>query len=142
MMLRARTLVRRGLLDGGQGPADQSRPGGRGTAASWPNEFERRKVDDGSASANLIIKLHGGTPHLEDYEGGVPRWCSDAGQKRSSRPVQRLCRDENLAPERTVFVSGIGCSSRFPHYMKTYGFHGIHGRAFPSHEGVKWRART
>jgi 2-oxoglutarate ferredoxin oxidoreductase subunit beta len=36
-----------------------------------------------------------------------------------------------------VFVSGIGCSSRFPHYMKTYGFHGIHGRAFPLAEGVK-----
>jgi 2-oxoglutarate ferredoxin oxidoreductase subunit beta len=34
-------------------------------------------------------------------------------------------------------VSGIGCSSRFPHYMKTYGFHGIHGRAFPLAEGVK-----
>lgn len=36
-----------------------------------------------------------------------------------------------------MFVSGIGCSSRFPHYMKTYGFHGIHGRAFPIAEGVK-----
>ncbi|HEX4858667.1 MAG TPA: thiamine pyrophosphate-dependent enzyme, partial [Usitatibacteraceae bacterium] len=44
---------------------------------------------------------------------------------------------ENLAPENTVFVSGIGCSSRLPHYMKTYGFHGIHGRAFPVAEGVK-----
>ncbi|MDR2788213.1 MAG: 2-oxoglutarate oxidoreductase, partial [Candidatus Accumulibacter sp.] len=42
-----------------------------------------------------------------------------------------------LRPEKTVFVSGIGCSSRFPHYMKTYGFHGIHGRAFPVAEGVK-----
>ena len=36
-----------------------------------------------------------------------------------------------------MFVSGIGCSSRFPHYMKTYGFHGIHGRAFPVAEGIK-----
>jgi 2-oxoglutarate ferredoxin oxidoreductase subunit beta len=51
--------------------------------------------------------------------------------------VQRLCRDENLAPEQTMFVSGIGCSSRLPHYMKTYGFHGIHGRAFPVAEGIK-----
>jgi 2-oxoglutarate ferredoxin oxidoreductase subunit beta len=51
--------------------------------------------------------------------------------------VQRLCRDEDLSPERTVFVSGIGCSSRFPHYMRTYGFHGIHGRAFPIAEGIK-----
>ena len=44
---------------------------------------------------------------------------------------------KNLAPENTVFVSGIGCSSRLPHYMKTYGFHGIHGRAFPVAEGIK-----
>ena len=36
-----------------------------------------------------------------------------------------------------MFVSGIGCSSRFPHYMGTYGFHGIHGRAFPIAEGIK-----
>ena len=43
--------------------------------------------------------------------------------------VQRLCRDENLSPENTVFVSGIGCSSRFPYYMNTYGMHSIHGRA-------------
>lgn len=36
-----------------------------------------------------------------------------------------------------MFVSGIGCSSRLPHYMRTYGFHGIHGRAFPIAEGIK-----
>lgn len=42
-------------------------------------------------------------------------------------------------PEKTVFVSGIGCSSRFPHYMNTYGFHGLHGRAFPVACGVKFR---
>jgi 2-oxoglutarate ferredoxin oxidoreductase subunit beta len=45
--------------------------------------------------------------------------------------------DEQLKPEETVFVSGIGCSSRFPHYMKTYGFHGLHGRALPVATGVK-----
>ena len=51
--------------------------------------------------------------------------------------MQRLCRDEDLRPEKTVFVSGIGCSSRLPHYMRTYGFHGIHGRALPIAEGIK-----
>jgi 2-oxoglutarate ferredoxin oxidoreductase subunit beta len=45
--------------------------------------------------------------------------------------------EEQLKPESTVFVSGIGCSSRFPHYMKTYGFHGIHGRALTVATGVK-----
>ena len=91
----------------------------------------------GSALSQLIIKLHEEHHTLEDYEGGVPRWCSGCGDNAILTAVQRLCRDENLAPERTVFVSGIGCSSRFPHYMKTYGFHGIHGRAFPLAEGVK-----
>ncbi|HSG01775.1 MAG TPA: thiamine pyrophosphate-dependent enzyme [Vicinamibacterales bacterium] len=51
--------------------------------------------------------------------------------------VQRLLEAEQLAPESTVFVSGIGCSSRFPHYLTTYGFHGLHGRALPVATGVK-----
>ena len=84
-----------------------------------------------------IIRLHEEHHSLEDYQGGVPRWCSGCGDNAILAAVQRLCRDENLAPERTVFVSGIGCSSRLPHYMKTYGFHGIHGRAFPVAEGIK-----
>ena len=84
-----------------------------------------------------VIKLHEEHHALEDYQGGVPRWCSGCGDNAILTAVQRLCRDENLAPEKTVFVSGIGCSSRFPHYMKTYGFHGIHGRAFPVAEGIK-----
>jgi 2-oxoglutarate/2-oxoacid ferredoxin oxidoreductase subunit beta len=74
---------------------------------------------------------------LEDYRAGVPRWCTGCGDNGILAAVQRLCRDEGLRPEKTVFVSGIGCSSRFPHYMNTYGFHGIHGRALPVAEGVK-----
>ena len=56
---------------------------------------------------------------------------------RSSRRSQKLLAAEQLTPEQTVFVSGIGCSSRFPHYLKTYGFHGIHGRALPVATGIK-----
>jgi 2-oxoglutarate ferredoxin oxidoreductase subunit beta len=74
---------------------------------------------------------------LEDYQSGVPRWCTGCGDNAILAAVQRLCRDERLRPEKTVFVSGIGCSSRFPHYMKTYGFHGIHGRALPVAEGIR-----
>jgi 2-oxoglutarate ferredoxin oxidoreductase subunit beta len=74
---------------------------------------------------------------LEDYQTGVPRWCNGCGDNAILATVQRLCRDHNLRPEKTVFVSGIGCSSRFPHYMNTYGFHGIHGRALPIAEGIK-----
>ena len=74
---------------------------------------------------------------LEDYQVGVPRWCKGCGDNAILTAVQRLCRDEGLRPEKTVFVSGIGCSSRLPHYMRTYGFHGIHGRALPIAEGIK-----
>jgi len=76
---------------------------------------------------------------LEDYEGGVARWCPGCGDHGVLTSVQRICRDEQLLPERTVCVSGIGCSSRFPHYMKTYGFHGLHGRALPVACGIKSR---
>jgi 2-oxoglutarate ferredoxin oxidoreductase subunit beta len=74
---------------------------------------------------------------LEDYQGGLPRWCKGCGDNAILAALQRVCRDEGLRPEKTVFVSGIGCSSRLPHYMRTYGFHGIHGRAMPIAEGIK-----
>ena len=54
------------------------------------------------------------------------------------RPATRVT-TSNCRRKETVVVSGIGCSSRFPHYMKTYGFHGLHGRAFPVACGVKSR---
>jgi 2-oxoglutarate ferredoxin oxidoreductase subunit beta len=76
---------------------------------------------------------------LEDYEGAEPRWCPGCGDLAVLTAVQRICRDEQLPPEKVVAVSGIGCSSRFPHYMKTYGFHGLHGRAFPVACGIKSR---
>ncbi len=74
---------------------------------------------------------------LDEYQTGIPRWCNGCGDNGILAAMQRLCRDYDLSPERTVFVSGIGCSSRLPHYMKTYGFHGLHGRALPIAEGIK-----
>jgi 2-oxoglutarate/2-oxoacid ferredoxin oxidoreductase subunit beta len=87
--------------------------------------------------SHCVIRLHEEHHALEDYQGGVPRWCNGCGDNAILAAMQRLCSEESLAPENTVFVSGIGCSSRLPHYMKTYGFHGIHGRAFPVAEGIK-----
>ncbi len=74
---------------------------------------------------------------LGDYEAAQPRWCAGCGDHSVLTAAQRLMVDEQLKPEETVFVSGIGCSSRFPHYMKTYGFHGLHGRALPVATGIK-----
>ena len=87
--------------------------------------------------SDCLLRIYEEHPDLEDYQGGVPRWCTGCGDNAILAAVQRLCRDEVLRPEKTVFVSGIGCSSRFPHYMRTYGFHGIHGRALPVAEGIK-----
>lgn len=76
---------------------------------------------------------------IENYEKGVARWCPGCGDHAVLANMQKLLREKQLEPEKTVFVSGIGCSSRFPHYMNTYGFHGLHGRAFPVAEGIKFR---
>lgn len=76
---------------------------------------------------------------LDDYCGAEPRWCTGCGDLGILNAVHRVCRDAQIAPEKTVAVSGIGCSSRLPHYMSTYGFHGLHGRALPVACGVKSR---
>lgn len=89
------------------------------------------------SASECLLQMYDEHHEIEDYQKGVPRWCTGCGDNAILTAVQRLCRDENLLPEKTVFVSGIGCSSRLPHYMNTYGFHGIHGRAFPIAEGVK-----
>jgi 2-oxoglutarate ferredoxin oxidoreductase subunit beta len=76
---------------------------------------------------------------MEDYEKGIARWCPGCGGHSILATVQRVCKELQYPPEKTVAVSGIGCSSRFPHYMGTYGFHGLHGRAFPVASGMKFR---
>ena len=58
-----------------------------------------------------------------------PRWCPGCGDYAILAAVQSFMPELGVAPENTVFVSGIGCSGRFTYYLDTYGFHGIHGRA-------------
>src|SRR5256885_2902072 len=65
------------------------------------------------------------------------RWCPGCADFAILAGVQKLMPDLNIPREKIVFVSGIGCSSRFPYYMNTYGFHGIHGRAPAIATGVK-----
>ena len=57
------------------------------------------------------------------------RWCPGCGDYSVLTALQLLMPELGVRPENQVFVSGIGCSSRFPYYMNTYGFHTIHGRA-------------
>lgn len=71
----------------------------------------------------------------------IVKWCPGCGDHAILAAVLRampeICEKKNLTKEQFVFVSGIGCSSRFPYYMNTYGFHGIHGRAGALATGVK-----
>ena len=65
------------------------------------------------------------------------RWCPGCGDYSILAQVQKVMPELNLPKEKIVFISGIGCSSRFPYYMNTYGFHTIHGRAPAIATGVK-----
>jgi 2-oxoglutarate/2-oxoacid ferredoxin oxidoreductase subunit beta len=65
------------------------------------------------------------------------RWCPGCGDHAVLSSVQRALAELGIPKEKFAFISGIGCSSRFPYYMDTYGFHGIHGRAAAIASGVK-----
>ncbi len=65
------------------------------------------------------------------------RWCPGCGDYAILKTIQKLMPELERPRESQVFVSGIGCSSRFPYYMNTYGFHTIHGRAPSIATGVK-----
>lgn len=65
------------------------------------------------------------------------RWCPGCGDYSILKQMQTVLADIGIPREKIVFVSGIGCSSRFPYYMKTYGIHTIHGRATAVAAGLK-----
>lgn len=81
-----------------------------------------------------------GAPVLsrKDYQTDQDvRWCPGCGDYAILAQVQRTIPELGIPKENTVFISGIGCSSRFPYYMKTYGMHSIHGRAPTVASGLK-----
>ncbi|WP_028389576.1 2-oxoacid:ferredoxin oxidoreductase subunit beta [Legionella fairfieldensis] len=74
----------------------------------------------------------------EDFTNSAEvRWCPGCGDYAILAALQRLLPELGLAPEKHVFVSGIGCAGRLPYYMNTYGFHTIHGRATAVATGLK-----
>lgn len=74
----------------------------------------------------------------KDYKSDQEvRWCPGCGDYAILNGVQKVLADIGAEKHNTVFVSGIGCSSRFPYYMNTYGFHTIHGRAPAIASGIK-----
>lgn len=65
------------------------------------------------------------------------RWCPGCGDYAILKAVQRSLAEDGADPAKTVFVSGIGCASRLPYYINTYGLHTIHGRAPAFATGIK-----
>lgn len=65
------------------------------------------------------------------------KWCPGCGDYSILKQVQSVCAELALNKDETVFISGIGCSSRFPYYMDTYGMHSIHGRGPAFVTGLK-----
>jgi len=77
-------------------------------------------------------------PTPKDYKSEVkPTWCPGCGDFGVLNATMRSLAGLKLPLDQTVVVSGIGCSSRFPHFLKTFGFHSVHGRALPVAQGLK-----
>ena len=88
----------------------------------------------------LTKSTNGNTANLtaKDYASDQDvRWCPGCGDYSILAQVQRVMPSFNIPRENTVFIAGIGCSSRSPYYMNTYGFHTIHGRATAVASGLK-----
>ena len=65
------------------------------------------------------------------------RWCPGCGDHALLNSLHKAMAELNITPHNVAVISGIGCSSRLPYYMNTYGFHTIHGRAAAIATGVK-----
>jgi 2-oxoglutarate ferredoxin oxidoreductase subunit beta len=75
---------------------------------------------------------------LKDYKSDQEvRWCPGCGDHAIMNAIQKAMAELELPREKIAIISGIGCSSRFPYYMNTFGFHTIHGRAAAIASGVK-----
>ncbi len=67
-----------------------------------------------------------------------PTWCPGCGDFGVVAAVEMAVKRLKIPSQNVVIVSGIGCSSNLPHFLSSYGFHGIHGRALPVAEGIRW----
>src|SRR5919199_1416553 len=93
--------------------------------------------DTGSAVSGRIAPPPGQLKKADFVSDQEVRWCPGCGDYAILNNVQKVMPELGIPREKIVFVSGIGCSSRFPYYMNTYGFHSIHGRAPAIATGIK-----
>ena len=88
--------------------------------------YLEEKLADISESGRLDYRSH-----------SLPTWCPGCGYFSIVEGLTTALNQQGIQPKDTVVVSGIGCSSRFPFFVNTYGFHSLHGRALPVATGVK-----
>ncbi|MBM2816546.1 MAG: 2-oxoacid:ferredoxin oxidoreductase subunit beta [Ignavibacteria bacterium] len=89
---------------------------------------------------DMLLKPHEGTLEYtaKDFKAGIDvRWCSGCGGYSILAQVQRILPSLGIPKEKFAFISGIGCSSRFPYYMNVFGLHSLHGRAIAIASGLK-----
>lgn len=85
-----------------------------------------------------IVNTENPEVNKNDYKLDQPvKWCAGCGDYAVLSSVQAALPEIGVKKENVVFVSGIGCSSRFPYYINTYGFHGLHGRGAAVSSGIK-----
>jgi 2-oxoglutarate/2-oxoacid ferredoxin oxidoreductase subunit beta len=87
-----------------------------------------------------MVNNEGGIPELRAKDFETPqdvKWCPGCGDYAILKQVQTILAQEGIKKEDAVFISGIGCSSRFPYHIDTYGMHSIHGRAPAIASGAK-----
>ncbi|GGR80226.1 2-oxoglutarate ferredoxin oxidoreductase subunit beta [Streptomyces nojiriensis] len=88
------------------------------------------EVTEGERTLLSLVPKAESKQSMKDFKSDQEvRWCPGCGDYAVLAAVQGFMPELGLAKENIVFVSGIGCSSRFPYYMNTYGMHSIHGRA-------------
>jgi len=122
------------------GPPGAKKPSGPPSSSSGESETQNANKPamppgfsgDGGPGAD------DGTLSRSDFQSDQDvRWCPGCGDYAILSTVQRLLPDLGVPKENFVFISGIGCSGRFPYYMDTYGMHSIHGRAPAIATGLK-----
>ncbi|MBI4323279.1 MAG: 2-oxoacid ferredoxin oxidoreductase, partial [Candidatus Omnitrophica bacterium] len=75
---------------------------------------------------------------VKEYQGPVkPDWCPGCGDYGVLNSLQRALAELDIAPHNVLMVSGIGCSSNLPGFLRAYGFHGLHGRSLPVATGAR-----
>ena len=143
--------ARKATLPPGSGPAGPptrkpTLPPGTGVRAATPQGKPvaaklppgARKSESGGPVVLPVLETKPTGPTRADYTSDQDvRWCPGCGDYAVLATVQRLMPEIDVPRENVVFISGIGCSSRFPYYMNTYGMHSIHGRAPSIATGLK-----